>query len=173
MSRLLPFAVAALLSVAVALYEDQAGVMDWTRENVGAAQLASLRAKGRAVLATDAGVVAALNVKTGAVTWRRVFGAGVCAVIAIVVWLTCGCARCRDSPAVDSRVAGCVACQNATSSRWRLAPQAWSPQRRQGILCMHRTRSHVRVADGCRVLVSAAPVRNCRCGRCLAASWLV
>ena len=76
-------AAAALLLLAAVqgcagLYEDQAGQRDWAVKNVGGVLHARQQLpKGRLVaVGTDAGVVAAVNVRSGTLAWRRVMPDG-------------------------------------------------------------------------------------------------
>lgn len=59
----------ALLSVAIAMFADQAGVDDRSNVNIGPVRHAA--ASGRnLVVSTDAGMVAAINQRTGEAVWR-------------------------------------------------------------------------------------------------------
>ncbi len=62
------------------LFADEAGLFDWTRTNVGPVALAAFAGKGKsgAVVATQAGVLASLGLKDGAVAWRHVLVEGAC-----------------------------------------------------------------------------------------------
>eukprot|EP00887_Chlorella_sp_A99_P006353 scaffold3.g6353.t1 len=63
-----------LAACASAVYEDQAGRFDWLRQHVGRVSLATLaaRPRPRLVVASEAGVVAALSTKDGSLLWRKV-----------------------------------------------------------------------------------------------------
>eukprot|EP00668_Euglena_longa_P015748 GGOE01019889.1.p1 GENE.GGOE01019889.1~~GGOE01019889.1.p1 ORF type:complete len:1012 (+),score=325.31 GGOE01019889.1:17-3052(+) len=67
---------------AVALFEDEAGKYDWYKEKIGAVTQAVFPASPRLVkkrlvfVATEEGVVAALNLQTGNVAWRKVLARG-------------------------------------------------------------------------------------------------
>jgi ER membrane protein complex subunit 1 len=57
------------------LFADQAGLLDWTRENVGIARY--VVQQGRfAVLATESGVLTRIKSRTGVIQWRRVLPQG-------------------------------------------------------------------------------------------------
>ena len=66
--------IAALVLRAHGLYEEQAGLYDWHRENVGKITHAefALRNKPRVFVGTEAGVVGSLNLKDGTLAWRQV-----------------------------------------------------------------------------------------------------
>ena len=65
---------AAICSVfASALYEDEAGVRDWTMRNIGAVSFAAYHpSKGVVFAATDEHVLAGIDMKTGELRWRNV-----------------------------------------------------------------------------------------------------
>lgn len=67
-----------LAASAAAIYQDQAGQYEWLRQHVGRVKLAQLatRPRQRLVVASEAGVVAALSTKDGALLWRRVLPEG-------------------------------------------------------------------------------------------------
>ena len=70
-------AIAALLVGSAALFQDEVGVFDWTKENVGVVSRAVFPANAKNVfVATDGGVLASLQLKTGAIQWRRVLADG-------------------------------------------------------------------------------------------------
>lgn len=71
-------ALTLLASGASAIYEDQAGQYDWLKQNVGRVSLAQLapRPRPRLVVASEAGVVAALSPRDGTLLWRRVLPEG-------------------------------------------------------------------------------------------------
>lgn len=73
-------ALAALtLTLTSAMFQDEAGMFDWARTNVGHVTHASFSSKGKAVVvATDGGVIAALFTKDGGVGWRHVLADGGC-----------------------------------------------------------------------------------------------
>lgn len=56
------------------IFEEQAGQYDWHRSQIGKVILAkfAFRGRSRAFVATDAGVLAALDLKDGAIIWRQV-----------------------------------------------------------------------------------------------------
>ena len=57
------------------LFPDQAGLLDWSRENVGIAQ--HVVDQGRfTVLATESGVLTRIKTRTGVIQWRRVLPEG-------------------------------------------------------------------------------------------------
>ncbi|CAN0073703.1 unnamed protein product, partial [Heterosigma akashiwo] len=55
----------------LALYPDQVGMYDWHLENIGVIQNVVFQSKD-AFVSTEEGVVAALNVRTGDLKWRKV-----------------------------------------------------------------------------------------------------
>ena len=62
-----------------ALYEDQAGKVDWYRQQIGAAKLALFHAAGQqrlALVATEPGVIAGIDLRNGNVAWRQVLPKG-------------------------------------------------------------------------------------------------
>jgi outer membrane protein assembly factor BamB len=62
-----------------ALFEDQAGKIDWGRQNLGRTTSALFHtASGQrlALVSTEAGVVAGVDVRTGETSWRRVLPEG-------------------------------------------------------------------------------------------------
>ncbi|GJP84387.1 hypothetical protein CLOP_g14445 [Closterium sp. NIES-67] len=59
------------------LYEDQVGTYDWYQQRIGRARFASFLTSSqrkRVLVGTDRNVVAALNLRTGDIAWRRVLG---------------------------------------------------------------------------------------------------
>uniref|UniRef100_V9KAG0 ER membrane protein complex subunit 1 n=1 Tax=Callorhinchus milii TaxID=7868 RepID=V9KAG0_CALMI len=71
----------ALLGLAEAIYEDQAGKFDWRCQYVGKPQFAYFDAPTKAskkiVVATENNVIASLNTRNGKILWRQVDKAGV------------------------------------------------------------------------------------------------
>ena len=65
----------AHVAVAGAIFEDQAGAFDWHQEHIGEAAIVKYEG-ARAYVGTTGGVVAALNVRTGATAWRYVLPDG-------------------------------------------------------------------------------------------------
>lgn len=67
-------AVLLLSRFALALYEEQAGFLDWHRENIGIVKQAHFAPRGRerVFVATEAAVVASLDTKDGSIVWRQV-----------------------------------------------------------------------------------------------------
>ena len=67
-------AVLLLLPFAHALYEEQAGILDWHKSNLGAVNHAQFAPRGRerVFVATEAAVVASLDTKDGSIVWRQV-----------------------------------------------------------------------------------------------------
>lgn len=62
-----------MLTPAAALYEDEAGVNDWHKENLGRISALHAPANGdRLLVASEAAVIAALDAKDGSIAWRRV-----------------------------------------------------------------------------------------------------
>jgi len=53
------------------LYPDQVGKFDWQKENVGVIKDVIFQSK-RAFIATEAGVIASLNIRTGDLEWRKI-----------------------------------------------------------------------------------------------------
>ena len=70
------WAVAALciFSSVHAIFEEQAGQYDWHRTQIGKVTSAkfAFRSRSRVYVTTDAGVVAALDLRDGSVIWRQV-----------------------------------------------------------------------------------------------------
>ena len=67
------------LATSRALFEDQAGRVDWCRQHVGKVSHAQFLSAGQqrlALVATESGVVAGVDLRTGAVAWRSVLTAG-------------------------------------------------------------------------------------------------
>lgn len=68
-----------LLCGAHAIYVDQAGVSDWGRHGVG--RVEDVVADSRhVVLRGDTGIAAGVDLRTGALVWRREFPGGACGV---------------------------------------------------------------------------------------------
>ena len=67
-------AVLLLFRLASALYEEQAGFLDWHKENIGSVKQAHFAPRGREriFVATDAAVVASLDTRDGSIVWRQV-----------------------------------------------------------------------------------------------------
>ena len=65
------------LQVCLALYEDQVGLFDWRQQYIGKVKFAYFdhysHSSRRALVATESNVIAALNARTGAIVWRKVF----------------------------------------------------------------------------------------------------
>ena len=79
MSHLFATLVLSLLLAASGLFEDQAGKVDWYRQHVGRVRHALFHSAGQqrlALVATEPGVIAGLDLRTGGVSWRSVLGAG-------------------------------------------------------------------------------------------------
>lgn len=57
-----------------AIFEEQAGEYDWHRQQIGRITIAQFaaRSRSRAFVATEAAVVAALDLRDGSVIWRQV-----------------------------------------------------------------------------------------------------
>lgn len=57
-----------------AMYEEQAGKYDWKLEQIGKVSKAqfAFRGRSRVFVATEAAVVAALDLKNGEVAWRQI-----------------------------------------------------------------------------------------------------
>ncbi|KAG0624001.1 hypothetical protein M758_3G216900 [Ceratodon purpureus] len=77
---LLVVAVALFLSSPChAIYEDQVGVRDWHQQYIGRVKHAVFQTQGagrkRVVVATEENALASLNLRTGEIYWRHVFGA--------------------------------------------------------------------------------------------------
>jgi hypothetical protein len=86
-------ALLAILGVAgvSAMFQDEAGLYDWVKENVGPVRHAAFASKGKAaVVATEIGVLASLAVKSGAINWRRVLSEGTsrCASLQLACFAT-------------------------------------------------------------------------------------
>jgi len=93
--------LACCCGVASAIYEDQVGEFDWVQQHVGAVTQAVAAGK-LTFVGTDAGVVACLNTRTGALGWRQVLESGTLAggarlpgvvarrrVSSLLTWVTC------------------------------------------------------------------------------------
>jgi hypothetical protein len=67
-------AVLLLIASASALFEEQAGFLDWHRENIGSVTHAqfAFRGRERVFVATSSAVIASLDTKDGAIAWRQV-----------------------------------------------------------------------------------------------------
>lgn len=67
-------AVFLLFRLVSALYEEQAGFLDWHKENVGSVKYAHFAPRGRerVFVATEAAVIASLDTKDGSIVWRQV-----------------------------------------------------------------------------------------------------
>ena len=63
-----------LVSGAYAIFEEQAGLLDWHREGLGRITHAefAFRGRERVFVGTKAGVVASLDTKDGSIVWRQV-----------------------------------------------------------------------------------------------------
>eukprot|EP00245_Coleochaete_scutata_P017709 TRINITY_DN8832_c0_g2_i1.p1 TRINITY_DN8832_c0_g2~~TRINITY_DN8832_c0_g2_i1.p1 ORF type:complete len:1022 (-),score=187.79 TRINITY_DN8832_c0_g2_i1:311-3376(-) len=62
-----------------AIYEDQVGLWDWYQQYVGHVKLATFHTYGtkkRVFVATESNVIAALNLRTGDIVWRKVLAPG-------------------------------------------------------------------------------------------------
>jgi hypothetical protein len=86
MRRVLLPALVALLSVVSALFEDQAGKIDWARENIGGVTHALFQVHGAsrlAIVATSEGVLAGLDLRSGTTQWRQLLhpGESVCELV--------------------------------------------------------------------------------------------
>ncbi|CAI5497671.1 unnamed protein product [Closterium sp. Naga37s-1] len=73
--------LAVVLSAGVArvsgLYEDQVGTYDWVQPRIGGVRFAAFLTSSqrkRVLVGTDRNVIAALNLRTGDIAWRRVLG---------------------------------------------------------------------------------------------------
>lgn len=68
-----------LFSVSLGLYEDQIGKFDWKQSYVGKVKFASfdtVSTTKKIIVATEENVIAALNLKSGQILWRRVLERG-------------------------------------------------------------------------------------------------
>ena len=77
--QLMRLALVALLGSALAMFEDQADKIDWCRQNIGRATSALFHSTGNqrlAIVSTEQAVLAALDLRTGAVAWRQVLPDG-------------------------------------------------------------------------------------------------
>ncbi|OXU30919.1 hypothetical protein TSAR_001886 [Trichomalopsis sarcophagae] len=69
----------SLFNLSLCLYEDQVGKFDWRQNYVGKIKFASFDSVSTAkkiIVATEENVIAALNIKTGQILWRRVLEKG-------------------------------------------------------------------------------------------------
>jgi len=66
--------VLALIGSASALFEEQAGFLDWHKENIGSVTHAQFAFRGRekVFVATASSVIASLDTKDGSIAWRQV-----------------------------------------------------------------------------------------------------
>ena len=64
----------ALSGTADAIFEEQAGQVDWNKQNIGRILHAELAFRGRerVFVATSEGVVASLDTRDGSIAWRQV-----------------------------------------------------------------------------------------------------
>ena len=60
-------------TVAVGLYEEQAGENDWHSEFVGQAINTQVSDKDRLIVSTSSNVLASLSLDTGKIAWRQIF----------------------------------------------------------------------------------------------------
>lgn len=70
---------ALLCRSAGALFEDQAGKIDWGRQNIGRVTSAVFHSSGSqrlSIVATEAGAVAGIDIRTGEASWRRLLPEG-------------------------------------------------------------------------------------------------
>eukprot|EP00962_Isochrysis_galbana_P002317 scaffold609_cov88-Isochrysis_galbana.AAC.1 len=75
----LAFVVLTLARPVAALFEDQAGKIDWGRQNLGRTTSALFHTgsgQRLALVSTEAGVVAGVDLRTGETNWRRVLPEG-------------------------------------------------------------------------------------------------
>ncbi|XP_076287604.1 ER membrane protein complex subunit 1 isoform X1 [Lasioglossum baleicum] len=73
------FVLIGLFNLSVCLYEDQIGKFDWKQNYVGKIKFASFDTVSTAkkiIVATEENVIAALNLKSGQILWRRVLEKG-------------------------------------------------------------------------------------------------
>ncbi|XP_015176654.1 PREDICTED: ER membrane protein complex subunit 1 isoform X1 [Polistes dominula] len=69
----------SLFNLSVCLYEDQVGKFDWKQNYVGKIKFASfdtISTAKKIIVATEENVIAALNLKTGQILWRKVLEKG-------------------------------------------------------------------------------------------------
>ncbi|XP_047343681.1 ER membrane protein complex subunit 1 isoform X1 [Vespa velutina] len=69
----------SLFNLSLCLYEDQVGKFDWKQNYVGKIKFASfdtISTAKKIIVATEENVIAALNLKTGQILWRRVLEKG-------------------------------------------------------------------------------------------------
>lgn len=69
----------SLFNLSLCLYEDQVGKFDWKQNYVGKIKFASfdtVSTTKKIIVATEENVIAALNLKTGQIIWRRVLEKG-------------------------------------------------------------------------------------------------
>eukprot|EP00271_Cylindrocystis_brebissonii_P014454 TRINITY_DN357_c0_g2_i14.p1 TRINITY_DN357_c0_g2~~TRINITY_DN357_c0_g2_i14.p1 ORF type:complete len:1028 (+),score=203.40 TRINITY_DN357_c0_g2_i14:1032-4115(+) len=74
---LLLLSVAAMFSGCCAIFEEQVGMYDWHQQYIGRVKLAEFQTQGqrkRVYVATEKNVVAALNLRSGQIAWRKVLG---------------------------------------------------------------------------------------------------
>lgn len=72
-------AFAALVALASGLFEDQAGKIDWGRENIGGVTHSVFQLSGTtrlAIVATKEGVLAGVDIRSGATQWRQLLHSG-------------------------------------------------------------------------------------------------
>ncbi|KAG2493104.1 hypothetical protein HYH03_008767 [Edaphochlamys debaryana] len=79
---LLVASVLAIAGGAAALFEDQAGTYDWYKQHIGVATEAAFHpSKPRVCVATQQSVVGCLNLRDGAIAWRKRADTGVAAML--------------------------------------------------------------------------------------------
>merc|ERR1712100_819657 len=66
-----------MITLSMAIFQDQAGKLDWHRENIGRVELAAFNGQkgarqNRVFVGTASNVVAALTLRSGATVWRQV-----------------------------------------------------------------------------------------------------
>jgi len=63
-----------LIGSGSALFEEQAGFLDWHKENIGSVTHAhfAFRGRERVFVATSSAVIASLDTKDGSIAWRQV-----------------------------------------------------------------------------------------------------
>ncbi|XP_043497857.1 ER membrane protein complex subunit 1 isoform X1 [Polistes fuscatus] len=69
----------SLFNISLCLYEDQVGKFDWKQNYVGKIKFASfdtISTAKKIIVATEENVIAALNLKTGQILWRKVLEKG-------------------------------------------------------------------------------------------------
>ncbi|XP_012260554.2 ER membrane protein complex subunit 1 isoform X1 [Athalia rosae] len=123
-----------LFNLSLCLYEDQVGKFDWRQNYVGKIKFASfdtVSAAKKIIVATEENVVAALNLKSGQILWRRVLEQGCAGRVRIMGGVADG-----DLVTVSGGVPAIVRAWDLASghirNEWTLAEQ--NPERIEDVM---------------------------------------